>query len=169
MATREDETSRESERDGDPAEEQGAAGAPDEGAAPEREMTVREREEAATQIAGPERYVLFGFVALAAVAMWLFDKIIARVWDEFAEPPPVLVLSIAALAAVILAVSLYATPRIRTLASEIAVELGKVTWPTRKETYYATVVVIVTSIIAAIIVSAFDAVWSSITDLIYKV
>ena len=41
-------------------------------------------------------------------------------------------------------------------------------WPSRKETSASTIVVIITSIIAAGILGAFDAVWSTITDLIYK-
>ncbi len=46
-------------------------------------------------------------------------------------------------------------------------ELKKVTWPTRKETQAATIVVIVTVIIAAMILGAFDTVWSFFTDRIY--
>ena len=55
------------------------------------------------------------------------------------------------------------------ISHEIVGELAKVTWPSREETQVSTIVVIVTSIIAAIIVGSFDAVWSTITDLIYKV
>ena len=48
-------------------------------------------------------------------------------------------------------------------------ELSKVTWPTRDETYYSTLVVIVTSVIAAVYTGAFDAVWSAFSDLVYNV
>ena len=57
----------------------------------------------------------------------------------------------------------------RTFVVEVCVELSKVTWPTRKETWSQTIVVIVVSIIAAIILGVFDAFWAQITDLIYDV
>ena len=51
-------------------------------------------------------------------------------------------------------------------AAETVAELRKVTWPTRKETSQATVVVIVTVIIAALILQVFDAIWSRVTGYI---
>jgi preprotein translocase subunit SecE len=44
-----------------------------------------------------------------------------------------------------------------------------VSWPTRKETWSQTIVVLIVSVIAAIILGVYDAVWSHITDLIYNV
>ena len=56
---------------------------------------------------------------------------------------------------------------VRTLATEIVNELAKVTWPTRKELSASTVVVIILSVIASIILGLFDFFWSWATDLIY--
>jgi preprotein translocase subunit SecE len=42
-----------------------------------------------------------------------------------------------------------------------------VTWPTAKETRAATIVVIVMTLIAAVILFAFDLVWSQLTELVY--
>jgi len=64
-------------------------------------------------------------------------------------------------------VVLYRHDRVHTLANEVASELGKVTWPTAKEVRAATIVVIVMSIIAAVILFAFDFVWSNLTELVY--
>ena len=50
---------------------------------------------------------------------------------------------------------------------EIVVELSKVTWPTRKELSASTVVVIILSVIASIILGLFDFFWAWCTDLIY--
>jgi len=47
---------------------------------------------------------------------------------------------------------------------EVTRELEKVTWPTRKETSAATVVVLVTVLISALILSGFDAIWSFFTN-----
>jgi preprotein translocase SecE subunit len=59
-------------------------------------------------------------------------------------------------------------PRVFELATEVVSELKKVTWPTRKETSNATVVVIVTVFISSLFLGFFDLVWSWSTDLIYK-
>jgi len=43
-------------------------------------------------------------------------------------------------------------------------ELEKVTWPTRKETYAATIVVIVTVAIAALVLQLFDYLWALLAN-----
>jgi len=63
---------------------------------------------------------------------------------------------------------LYRNEKSNRLVTEVVSELAKVTWPSRKETYASTIVVVVTSLIAAAIVGSFDFVWSAITDLLYK-
>ena len=47
---------------------------------------------------------------------------------------------------------------------EVREETEKVTWPSRKETSAATIVVIVTVAIAALILTGFDYVWSLIAN-----
>ena len=47
---------------------------------------------------------------------------------------------------------------------DVTRELEKVTWPTRKETSAATIVVLVTVLISATILSMFDAIWSFFTN-----
>ena len=47
---------------------------------------------------------------------------------------------------------------------EVTRELEKVTWPTRKETSAATIVDNVTVLIAALILSSFDVLWSKLTS-----
>ena len=51
-----------------------------------------------------------------------------------------------------------------TIPVEITRELEKVTWPTRKETSAATVVVLVTVLISALVLSGFDAIWAFFTN-----
>ena len=53
------------------------------------------------------------------------------------------------------------------LASEVAGELRKVSWPSRKETLQSTIVVIVTTIIASAFLGVFDYTWSWVTRMIY--
>ena len=57
-------------------------------------------------------------------------------------------------------------PDIQTWASEIAVELSKVTWPGWEETKQHTLVVIVFSLVLSGILAVFDFFWKWLTDLI---
>jgi preprotein translocase subunit SecE len=58
----------------------------------------------------------------------------------------------------------YRNERVFATVHDITRELEKVSWPTRKETSAATVVVLVTVSIAAVILSGFDAIWSFFTN-----
>jgi preprotein translocase SecE subunit len=135
-------------------------------------MSEQERPELETQspkTLGLERWVQMAFLAFALLTIWVLDKVISLVWDRFAEPPPELVTFVAFVLSAALTVVLYRNPKVSRVSHEVVGELAKVSWPSRKETQVSTIVVIVTSIIAAVIVGAFDAAWSAITDLIYKV
>ena len=83
------------------------------------------------------------------------------------HPNDLMINGLAALVALIGGIWLYRNDRIYTLAHEIAGELKKVTWPTKKETQLGTIVVIVMVIVSAIILGAFDMVWAALTDAIY--
>jgi preprotein translocase SecE subunit len=118
---------------------------------------------------GLGRWVQMAFMAVALFLFFVLDKLITLVWDKFSEPPPELVTVIALALGAVGAAALYRTPKVKRVAYEVVSELAKVSWPSRKETQVSTVVVIVTSLIAAIIVGSLDAAWSKLTDLIYKV
>jgi len=117
---------------------------------------------------GLDRWVQIAFMAFALLLLWLLDKIITLIWDRFAEPTPSLVTLLSAAIAISTTVVLYRQEKVSRVAHEIVGELTKVSWPSRKETQVSTLVVIITSVIAAVIVGTFDAAWSAITDLIYK-
>ena len=57
--------------------------------------------------------------------------------------------------------------RLVDLANEVTAELKKVTWPTREETIAATIVVIVTVIVASMFLGVFDLLWSWVARGIY--
>lgn len=132
-------------------------------------MAMEEQNEEATGTLGIERWVQFAFIALAVFVFWFLDHAIEAVWDVFADPKSNIVTGAAALSAMAIAVILYRHGKVNRFAREVAAELAKVTWPTRQETWAQTLVVIVVSIIAAVIIGVFDAAWSAVTDLIYKV
>jgi preprotein translocase subunit SecE len=117
---------------------------------------------------GLSRWVQYVFVVIAAVVLWLADKLITVGWQYIDEPNDVVVTAISAILGFAVALGLYRTEKSHRLVVDVVSELSKVSWPSRKETYASTIVVIVTSIIAAAIVGSFDFVWSAITDLLYK-
>lgn len=117
---------------------------------------------------GLERWVQFAFVVVAGLTFFVSDKLITLVWGYFAEPQATIVSGAAAILGILTGYLLYRHPKLNPLAHEVAGELAKVSWPTRQETWTSTVVVIVTSIVAAAYLGAFDALWSAFTDLIYS-
>lgn len=107
---------------------------------------------------------LTGAIVTFYVAKWTIDWI----WGYFVATPDELIMSLAAAAfATTLAVVLYRNDRIYTLATEVASELGKVTWPTPKEVRAATIVVVVMTLISAFVLGLFDLVWSQLTEVVY--
>ncbi|MDH5491580.1 MAG: preprotein translocase subunit SecE [Myxococcales bacterium] len=116
----------------------------------------------------------FAFIGSALVLFWFLDHFVLATWTLIADlanlttdPSQMIVTPVAALLGILGAVLLYRNPKVHRFANEVAAELSKVTWPTRKETWNHTVTVVIVSIIAAVILGIFDATWSSVTDLIY--
>jgi preprotein translocase subunit SecE len=136
-------------------------------------MTTTTHEEAGAELTaktlGLTRWVQVAFVAFWLMLVWVLDKVITIAWDRFSEPQPMVVTATALAVGGVVTLTLYRNEKIHRIANEVVGELTKVTWPSRKETQVATVVVIITSLIAAAIIGVFDAAWSWLTDFIYKV
>jgi preprotein translocase subunit SecE len=58
-------------------------------------------------------------------------------------------------------------PRVKTPATEVVDELTRVSWPSLPETRAATWAVIVTTLVFAVILGAFDFGWSALTSVVY--
>ena len=123
---------------------------------------------------GLMKYVHVTFFAGALVAGWLLVNLTDTVWTSLnlavtAVPAPVFWIEFVMGGGIAIALALYMWrhPQLNRLVVEIVTELSKVTWPTRKELSSSTVVVLVVSIIAAMILGAFDAFWSWATGFIY--
>lgn len=133
------------------------------------ELSARETENAGPSRAlGLSRWVQYVFVVIAAFLFWLFDKTANMVLQTFMDPNPELVTGVSLVAGAGIALMLFRHEPSHRVATEIVGELAKVTWPSRKETYASSVIVIITSLIAAAVIGSFDFVWSAITDLLYK-
>jgi preprotein translocase subunit SecE len=124
------------------------------------------------------RWIQMTFVAAAVFLFWLLDKTVVLLWklasDTWTMLPEVdrvsIYLTVASgIIAALITRALYANEKLNRLSHDVIGELVKVSWPTRDEVYVSTIVVIITSIISSIILGVYDAIWSAVTDLIYKV
>jgi preprotein translocase subunit SecE len=88
-------------------------------------------------------------------------------WSYFGKPNSLLVgLGAVALAGTATLIA-WRNEQVFGLATEVANEMKKVTWPTRQELVSSTIVVIITTIISSAFLGLFDGVWSWVTRLIY--
>jgi preprotein translocase subunit SecE len=108
------------------------------------------------------------FLSGGFLLFWLLKWTGEWIWGYFARSPNDYVIQAVAVAVALgVGIWTYRNERVYSLAGEVANELKKVTWPTRKETQAATLVVVVTVIISAVLLFTFDACWSWLTDRIY--
>jgi len=122
----------------------------------------------------PKRLVAI-FYVFAAIALGMFlERVLALVFSYARINDPAILgedwtlttaigFGIAAVAAIVS----WKHPRAHRVSLEVAGELKKVTWPSLRETRAATVAVVVTTFVAAIILGVFDFVWARLSALIY--
>ena len=67
----------------------------------------------------------------------------------------------------VVVVRTYQKPEVRAWSGEVATELTKVKWPTKKEVSNSTIVVIAASAIATIYLMLLDRLWAFVTNLVY--
>lgn len=113
------------------------------------------------------KWVHILFAAAGLTLMFLLVKTSEWGWSYFAKPKPLVVYSVSLVLSGVGVFWAWRNEEIFGLASECVAELSKVSWPTRKETTTATIVVIVTVIIASLVLGIFDAVWAYMTGLLY--
>ena len=112
---------------------------------------------------GSNKYLHFFFGCAALLLAVLLSLTLDWVWNFFGKPPQLTVNVIAIVVAAVVTWAAYRNDKFFGGVSDIFHELEKVTWPTRQETSSATVVVLVTVVIAAVLLSAIDSVWSYLT------
>jgi preprotein translocase subunit SecE len=117
---------------------------------------------------GPNKYVHLLFAVGALIVAFLLAKTGDWVWSYFAKPNDMIINGGALLVGVVGAYVAYRNERVFAAAYDVTAELEKVTWPTRKETYAATIVVIVTVAISSIILWGFDMIWGSLANLVMR-
>lgn len=149
----------------------------------EEEGELEEGEHAAAQL-GTDRYVLAGFFAAGMLGAYVFGRTIQLAWstfsnrDWFSRALPRLAavpdddkgtysLVLAGIIALFLVVRTYKRPEVRTWSEEVATELTKVKWPTRKEVTNSTIIVIAASAVATIYLALLDRLWAFVTGIVY--
>ena len=139
-------------------------------------ITTEQDKARPTGTLGVERWVQFAYAACAITLAWFLIKSSTAIWtiladtvDSVPEPNATVIAAAAGVISLVVAVAAYRSSKVHTFVVEVCVELSKVSWPTRKETWSQTVLVIIVSVIAAVILGVFDAMWSQITDFIYNV
>ena len=115
---------------------------------------------------GERKYVHLMFVTGGMVLAYVLVQTTDWIWGYFQKPDPMWTFLIGVALAAIFAFGMWRSPRVFSVGSEIVGELRKVTWPTRKETSQATVVVIILVIICAIFLGLFDFFWSWASNLL---
>ena len=115
---------------------------------------------------GERKYVQLMFLAGGMLLAYILVMTTDWLWGYFAKPPRMTVNGIGIVIGAVATWLLWRHRQTQQSATETVAELRKVTWPTRKETSQATVVVIVTVIIASIVLQIFDAIWSRVTSYI---
>ena len=113
---------------------------------------------------GPNKFVHLTFAIAALLAAFVVSRTVDWGWSYFAKPNDLVVNLLAMLVAGGAAVVVYRNERAYSSIVEVTRELEKVSWPTRKETSAATIVTLVTVIIAALVLSGFDFIWSFFTN-----
>ena len=114
---------------------------------------------------GVQKYLYTGYFVAGCIIAYLGHQITEKVLGEGHDAVATGVGLALGLLSVIFG---WKNVKLRTMAEETIDELSKVTWPTREETYTATVVVLVTSAISAVVIFGLDRFWSWFTDLIFR-
>jgi len=133
---------------------------------------------------GATRYVLSGFFAAGMAVAYLLSQTLNASWNKLTnnlwvsqhvsvlsriseDERPTYTMIVGAIAGVLATIYAYRRPDIRTWADEVAAELAKVSWPSKKEVTNSTVVVIVTSAFATLFLALLDRFWGFVTNLVY--
>ena len=117
---------------------------------------------------GSNKYLHLTFAIGILVIAFLLFKTGDWVWSYFAKPNELLLQALALGVGLTVGLVAYRNKRVFATTEEVTDELKKVNWPSRKETYYATIVVIVMVVISTLVLSTFDVIWSFLAGKILK-
>lgn len=124
------------------------------------------------QLGTVQRYLFAGYFAGGAAVAFLLYQLIVRIASTGEREVPARMQNIAtgvgALVAFFAVNWAWRNKKVRALAEETIDELQQVTWPTREETYNATVVVLFTGFSSAAVIFAMDQFWNWFTTRLFS-
>jgi preprotein translocase subunit SecE len=125
-------------------------------------------------VQGVQRYVVFSFLVGAGLLWVTLSRLFQALAFALNAPDVELLGSQFTLSkavsmglSVFIAYAAFKNERVNQFSSEVVAELRKVTWPGKEETKHQTVVVIITTLVIALLLGLFDAVWGWATGHIY--
>ncbi len=123
---------------------------------------------------GTKRFVFAGFFAFAILVAFVMTKVVDAAWYKLSQYKPQvgdaqdeIVMPIAAVIGAMVAVYYWRNQKVYKMVDEIAVELSKVTWPTKEEVWNNTTVVVVTTAAATAFFALMDYFWRFVTNFVY--
>jgi len=143
-----------------------------------------EEESVARQL-GADRYVMAGFFALAILGGYVLGKVTQTIWANLAsrdwfnqalpslaaiseESRTTLAMVFGGVVSLVVVLRTYRRPDVREWTDEVASELMKVKWPTKKDVTNSTLVVIAASSFATLYLALLDRLWSFVTGIVYR-
>jgi len=148
---------------------------------------VREAEKAAAdaeaaelgtpQQLGHKRFVYAGYMGGAIAIAFLLSKIGNLAWYRVSQwkpqwglgdPKDELIMGVGAVIGAMVALYYWRKKKARQYIEEVAEELSKVTWPSRKEVTNSTAVVVFTTLSMTVFFALMDQFWRYVTDKIYS-
>jgi preprotein translocase subunit SecE len=122
------------------------------------------------------RYVNLSFVAIGILLYVVLGAFFSALLELFGTSTNVAVLGsnfrlghlLAMLTSTAVAIALRRNERVHAYAMDVCSEIAKVSWPTWKDTKRATIVVIVTTLVIAVILGVLDLLWSTLSKAFYS-
>lgn len=135
---------------------------------------------------GAQRYVYSAFFTSVILGGYVLGRALETIWARTAitdwavtnvpaitgvpdETKQTYSFIVAGVIAIALGIHYFRKDSVRKWAEEVSGELLKVKWPTRKEVYSSTVVVLATSAVAVTYLFLLDRFWAFVTDKIYGI
>lgn len=149
------------------------------------ELAGGDSEEVVARQLGADRYVMAGFFALAILGGFVLGKTIQTIWANLAsrdwfnqalpslasiaeEGRTTLSMVLGGVVSLVLVLRTYRRPDVRSWTDDVASELMKVKWPTKKDVTNSTLVVIAASTFATLYLALLDRLWSFVTSIVYR-
>jgi preprotein translocase subunit SecE len=164
--------------------EEGSEDANEEQDGDQDELAADDSEEAVARQLGADRYVMAGFFAVAIIGGFVLGRTVQTLWsdlsgrDWFNRAVPALAavseesrttyaMVFGGIAALLITLRTYRRPDVRAWTDDVASELMKVKWPTKKDVTSSTLVVIAASSFATLYLALLDRLWSFVTSIVY--